>query len=68
MKLGMRWRYTQLGGHIHVRVFTSTNGVTFANCGKLVFNVEEWPGVKELIPYGVEILPNKPPHAEEINT
>lgn len=39
----IRWRWRQLGGHVHVRVFTGTmfDG-TFAKCGDLTFSEDEW--------------------------
>jgi len=42
----LRFRYQQLGGHVHVRVFTGTRfDGTFAKVGDLVFADREWPGI-----------------------
>ena len=41
----MRWYWRTLGGHVHVRVFT-----TGSKCGDLVFTVQEWPAVKDSLP------------------
>ena len=45
----MRIRWTKLGRHIHCRVFTAkTADGTFAKCGELVFDEEEWPEIARL--------------------
>lgn len=37
-----------LGGHVHVRVFTSKSlNSQFASAGKLVFSADEYPGFVE---------------------
>lgn len=39
----LRWRWVQLGGHVHVRVFTGTRfDGTFEKSGELVFDAAEW--------------------------
>lgn len=40
----MRLRYNVLGGHVHVRLFTRRlpTAVTWANCGSLTFDLQEW--------------------------
>ena len=40
----MRFRWRQLGGHVHVRVFTGKQfDGTFEKCGDLVFDGSAWP-------------------------
>jgi hypothetical protein len=39
----LRLRWQQLGGHIHVRVFTATSFTgTFEKVGDMVFTIEQW--------------------------
>jgi hypothetical protein len=54
----LRFRFQQLGGHVHVRVFTATmfDG-TFAKVGDLVFSEQEWPTVmNRLVSGGYELI------------
>lgn len=54
----LRIRYRILGGHVHCRLFVAPDpDTTFAPCGALVFSLEEWPDVCELLSLAVEILP-----------
>lgn len=54
----IRIRYQKRGGHYHCRVFTAPGpGLTFANCGDLVFDEREWPDVYgQLTGGGVQFL------------
>ena len=46
----MRVRYTKRGGHYHCRVFTARQtNYTFANCGELVFDEQEWEAIKGIM-------------------
>ncbi len=44
----IRIRYKKLGGHIHCRLFTSqvADG-TYANCGELCFDENEWSDIRD---------------------
>lgn len=44
MKIFFKLRYEVLGGHTHVRLFSSTNSIsgTFRKNGDLIFRNEEW--------------------------
>ena len=43
----IRIRYKKAGGHYHCRLFTTqTANGTYANCGALVFDENEFPGVQ----------------------
>jgi hypothetical protein len=44
--LRIRWR--KLGGHYHCRIFTGVEGMTFANCGELVFDEDDWKQIMRL--------------------
>lgn len=49
----MRLRYEKLGGHYHCRLFTARGpNQTFAKCGELVFDEQEWPEVVALFNRG----------------
>jgi hypothetical protein len=37
-----RFRYKELGGHTHVRVFAGKGSFSLGKCGDLVFRNEEW--------------------------
>jgi len=54
----MRVRYRKEGGHYHCRVFTAKEpGQTFAKCGDLVFDEQEWQQVGSLFECGgAEVL------------
>ncbi len=53
----MRWYYRQLGGHIHVRVFTGkAKNMTFAKCGDLTLSIKEWDDVRNMLHHAVELL------------
>lgn len=42
----IRIRYEKAGGHYHCRLFTTqTKHGTYANCGTLVFDEDEWPDI-----------------------
>ena len=46
----MRIRYEKLGGHYHCCLFTArAQGQTFAKCGDLVFDEQEWPEVTKML-------------------
>lgn len=58
-----RFRYEELGGHTHVRVFAGANKAALAKCGDLVFRNDEWSDLvgliyhSELTPFGkIEIM------------
>lgn len=55
----MRLRYEKRGGHVHVRLFTArAPGLTFANCGELCFDEQEWPEVRSTFECGgAELVP-----------
>ncbi len=56
----IRWRYKILGGHVHVRVFTSkAHNFTFAKCGDLCFGVSEWNDVRDQLYRAVEFIPEE---------
>ena len=49
----MRVRYQKLGGHYHCRVFTAKGqDQTFAKCGDLVFDEQEFDEVKRMLAIG----------------
>lgn len=56
----IRVRWEKRGGHVHCRLFTARAvNQTFANCGDLVFSVEEWPEVVfKFSCGGIEVLPD----------
>jgi hypothetical protein len=57
VKPDIRMRFKAMGGHIHVRVFTSHDGHNFAKNGDLVFDEDEWRVVSERFRHiNVEIL------------
>jgi len=61
-----RLRYRILGGHVHVRVFSSrASHMTHSKLGDLVFDLDEWPlFVGCLNPHGnvnVEVVPEDEP-------
>ena len=42
----LRIRWEKQGGHVHCRVFTAQSiEHTFANCGELCFDIDEWSEV-----------------------
>lgn len=53
----MRLRYQRLGGHYHCRLFTArAPGTTYAKCGDLVFDEQEWKEVKEAFARIADVL------------
>lgn len=52
----MRWRYRQLGEHIHVRVFITTS-LSAAKSGDLVFRESEWDYIQTMLKDSVEFVP-----------
>jgi hypothetical protein len=57
-----RMRFKQLGGHIHVRVFESSNGVTWAKNGELVFDEQSWPAWRsKMDSLRITVLPEEEP-------
>ena len=43
----IRIRFKKQGGHYHCRLFTTqTQYGTYANCGSLVFDENEWPDIQ----------------------
>ncbi len=56
----IRFRYKKLGGHYHVRVFTSkAMNMTFARCGELTFSEEEWNDVRNQLHSAIEFVPEE---------
>jgi hypothetical protein len=45
-----RIHFRVLGGHVHVDVFTAPRAdLTFAKSGSLVFRIDEWADVRDLL-------------------
>jgi hypothetical protein len=55
----LRIRYEKLGGHYHCRLFTARGpNQTFAKCGDLAFDENEWPAVEWVFRRGgAEVIP-----------
>lgn len=48
MMIKVRWE--KLGGHYHCAVFTGKGmNMTFAKCGDLVFDEQEWPEIRDTL-------------------
>ncbi len=52
----MRWRFREVGGHVHVRVFAGRvpdalqpEGYTLGKAGDLTFRLDEWPAVRRSV-------------------
>lgn len=56
----IRFRHRLAGAHVHCRVFTSLDGVTFAKCGDLVFAESEWSYVMLKLGNRVQFVPDGP--------
>ena len=54
----IRLRYRKEGGHYHCRLFTARGkNLTYAKCGDLVFDEQEWPEVLTSLECGgIEVL------------
>lgn len=57
----MRIRFVKLGGHYHCRVFTApTSDQTFAKCGELVFDEDDWKEIALMFKHA-QFLPGPRP-------
>ena len=53
-----RFRFEELGGHTHVRLFAGTGPGSLGKCGDLVFRNDEWADfVGQFRGDDIEILP-----------
>lgn len=58
--MNLRIYYQQLGGHVHCRVLVGkAKGFTHAKSGDLVFRVEEWQIVLDMLRSIAEVLPEE---------
>ena len=56
----IRMRYVIVGGHVHCRLFTAkARNMTFAKCGDLVFSLDEWDTLRNVLQSAVEFLPEE---------
>jgi len=54
----IRIRYETLGGHVHCRMFTAkAKNFTFTKNGELVFSIEEWDMVQDMLHSAIEFIP-----------
>lgn len=63
-----RFRYTEQGGHTHVRVFAGKGAASLGKCGDLVFRNEEWIEFTAHLGSGVEVLPEDAQPDPQIET
>ena len=58
MTVSFRLWHKKLGGHIHVRVFSSEFGpeTTHGSNGSLTFRESEWPAFRDLLERGREYV------------
>lgn len=63
MTVLFRFRFEELGGHTHVRLFAGKGQREvpgLPKCGDLVFRNEEWDEFKEIVKHSdVEIVPDE---------
>lgn len=51
-----RFRYEELGGHTHVRVFAGSDlKSTLGKCGDLIFTNEEWQAFRNKLPTSASV-------------
>jgi len=57
--ISIRAYYVQLGGHVHVRIFSSpTPFQTGGRNGVLIFSATEWPHAKRALELIATVLPD----------